>query len=39
MGEKLVVQHGVKGDKDKVVERRAPNKELKEIKQVIKKNK
>ena len=32
MGKKLVVKHGVQGDKEKVIVRRAPNKPLREIK-------
>ena len=39
MGEKLVVQHGVKNDPKKVIERRAPNETLMEIKNTIKKSK
>ncbi len=38
MGEKLVVQKGVKGNPDKTIRRRAPNKTLREIKKVIKKS-
>jgi hypothetical protein len=39
MGKKIVRQKGVKGDKDKVILRRAPNKPLREIKKVLKKTK
>jgi len=39
MGEKIVHQHGVKGNPDKEIHRRAPNKTLREVKKVIKKGK
>lgn len=38
MGQKVVHQHGVKGNPDKEIHRRAPNKTLREVKKVIKKS-
>jgi hypothetical protein len=39
MGKKIVVQHGVKGNPDKEIRRRAPNKTLIDVKKAIKKGK
>lgn len=36
MGRKLVEQKGVRGNPDKTIRRRAPNKPLREIKKIIK---
>jgi len=38
MGEKIVHQHGVKGNPEKEIHRRAPNKTLRAVKQAIKKS-